>query len=367
MVEVKYGSVDVDVNLGISDGHVAHVDINRTLNAADKVILLGEQNRLPYFPDDRRLRKLHAADPLVLFTWKVLKKIPESLRSALIDEPICLTLVRGDELLYFENYRCHQALHIGRRRQTIYLPELLLHAAEDRGYDHWAIAEGLIYAGWMLLDYLLLLHLFRSYQAIARLKPARRLTEAMLRQLVQERNPHRREHVDEGRSEVVEFVEGYKNALVRIEPEEAAEAEPMDLAAEFFDCEVEQRWAKDKMERIAKLFNYPRMFLFDRDIIHGVARQLAEGKGEDIAPKSFADLLHDYRDALRFDDDPIMASFGKGLVPKPRATFLESVVRLGARGMRGFFVAYRSAEEEVVDLMHPLWMYLCSQGSSGNK
>ena len=360
MEEVKSGSCDGDVNLGIFDGHVPHVDVNRTLNVADKVILLGEQNRLPYFPDDQRLRKLQAADPLVLFTWKVLKKIPQNLRDALIDEPISLTLVRGDDLLYFSDYRCHQALHIGRRRQTIYLPELLLHAAEDKGYDHWAIAEGLIYSGWILLDYLLMLDVLRSYQSLVRSTPGRRLNASLLRTLVEDYNPHRREHVEEGRSEVVEFVDGYKSALVRIEPEEAAETDPVELAREVFDPGIEQRWAQDKMERIAKLFNYPRMFLFDRDIIHGVAREVAERQRQDIAPKSFADLLHDYRDSLRFDDDPLMATFGKG---KPRATFLEQVVQLGARGLRGFFVAYRTAEQEVVDLMHPLWMFLCSLSS----
>ena len=339
MSEAKSGRMDEDVNLGIYDGQVVHDDVNRTLIAADKVILLGEQNRLPYFPDDQRLRKLHAADPLVLFTWKVLKKLPENLREALIDEPVSLTLVHGDELLYFKDYRCHQALHIGRRRQTIYLPELLVHAAEEKGYDHWAIAEGIIYSGWMLLDYLLMLSVLRSYQLIARTTPARRLTESLLRSLVEDHNPHRREHVDEGRSEVVEFVDGYKSGLVRIEPAEVADTDPIDLAREVFDPEVEQRWAQNKMERIAKVFNYPRMFLFDRDIIHGVARECAKRQRQDISPQSFADLLHDYRDSLRFDDDSLMATFGKGVVPKPRATFLLQVVTLGARGLRGFFVA----------------------------
>ena len=358
MVDGASGSADVDVNMGIYDGQVAHGDVNRSLNVADKVILLGEQNRLPHFPSDQRLRKLHAADPLVLFTWKVLQKIPETLRTALIDQPISLTLVRGDELLYFADYRCHQALHIGLRRHAIYVPQLLLHAAEERGYDHWAIAEGLVYGGWMVLDYLLLVEVLRRHQSAARRSV--RLTEATLRGLVERCNPHRREHVDAGRSEVVEFVEGYRDALVRLEPEELAAAEPLEVARELYDCDTEQCWARDKMERIAKLFNYPRMFLFDRDIIHGVAREIAARRGQETAPRSFADLLHDYRDSMRFDDQPLMASFCKGLVPKPRAVFLESVVAMGGRGLRGFFGAYREAEPEVVELMHPLWMYLCS-------
>ena len=95
----------------------------------------------------------------------------------------------------------------------------------------------------MLLDYLLMLSVLRSYQLIARTTPARRLTESLLRSLVEDHNPHRREHVEEGRSEVVEFVDGYKSALVRIEPEEAAETDPVELAREVFDPGIEQRWA----------------------------------------------------------------------------------------------------------------------------
>ena len=118
-----------DINLGLYDGEVSHELINAAVARGHKSILFGEQTRLPYFPDDERLFKLPANDPLVLLFWKVLHKVPENLRIALIDAPLSLTLVRDDTLLHFENYRCHQALHIGCRRRTIYLPEILLHAA----------------------------------------------------------------------------------------------------------------------------------------------------------------------------------------------------------------------------------------------
>ena len=72
------------VNLGIFDGEVGHAQINWAITAADKVILIGEQTRLPHFPDDMRLRKLHTGDPLVLLLWKVLGKIPSNMRDALI-------------------------------------------------------------------------------------------------------------------------------------------------------------------------------------------------------------------------------------------------------------------------------------------
>ena len=197
----------VDVNLGLFDGEVSHARINTAVAKGDKSVLFGEQTRLPYFPDDELLPKLHAGDPLVLLFWKVLHKVPENLRTALIEAPLSLTLVRDDTLLHFENYRCHQALHIGCRRRTIYLPEILLHAAEDRGYDYWAIAEGVIYAGWMIMDYLLLVDVLTEYAELARKLPGYRLGEALQTRLVDDHNNHRRDHALEGRSEVAEFIE----------------------------------------------------------------------------------------------------------------------------------------------------------------
>ncbi len=154
-----HNETPTEVNLGILDGDVSHVDINRSISASERVILFGEQTRLP---------RLHAADPLVLFFWRVLKKVPPYLRDALIDGPISITLVRGDTLFHFRDVRCHQAVHIGRRRRTIYLPEILLLQAEEKGYNHWSIAEGVIFAAWMLLDYLLLADVLSAYGERAR-------------------------------------------------------------------------------------------------------------------------------------------------------------------------------------------------------
>jgi hypothetical protein len=42
---------------------------------------------------------------------------------------------------------------------------------------------------------------------------------------------------------------------------------------------------------------------------------------------------------------------------------LQTVVRLGIIGLRGFFEAYGRDEPGVRDLVHPLWMYLCSLSS----
>ena len=352
-----------DANLGIFDGEVGHAEVNGAIAAAHKSVLLGLQTRLPFFPDDQRLEKLHTGDPLVLFFWRVLKKLPDGLRRALVSGPVSFTLVRDDALLCYRDCRHHQAVHIGRRRRTIYLPEVLLHQAEETGYDYWAVAEGVIFAAWLLLDDLLLVDVLRTYGEVCRRLPAHRLTGPHLRALVERHNSHRRQHPEPGRCEVHEFVEGYRHGLVRVQGVNARSDEPFEIARQVFSTDLEQRWARDKMERIADLFEYPKMFLFDRDIIHGAARELARRRGQDTRPASFGDTLHDYRDAMRFDRAPLMTNFCKGIVPKPRATFLQEVVRLGAVGLTGFFAAYREGEPELHELIHPLWMYLCSLSS----
>ena len=382
-----------DVNLGISDGEVPHAEINLSIAGADKVVLFGGQTRLPHFPEDRRLPRLHAGEPQVLFLWRVLTKVPENLRAALIEGPISITLVRGDTLLHFRDFRCHQAVHIGRRRRTIYLPEILLQQAEEKGYNHWSIAEGIIFASWMLLDYLLLADVLTAYGeraangGRAASHPGLagtnghnghepdpdgpettrwnglRLSEPLLRRLTLDHNHHRRPHPEPLKSEVEEFIAGYRAALIRVEGVNALSREPWEIAREVFDPGLETRWSKDKMERIADIFQYPKMFLFDRDIIHGAALELARRKGQTIEATSFADALHDYRDALRFDPRPLMTEFCRGIVPKPRAVFVQTIVDLGVRGLRGFLLAYRDGELEALDLVHPLWMYLVSLSS----
>lgn len=355
---------ETDVNLGIFDGDVSHPEINKAISLADKVILFGEQTRLPHFTEDARLPKLHAADDLVLLFWKVLNKIPDNLRRALIYGPVSISLVRGDALLSFRDYRHHQAIHIGRRRRTIYMPEVLLKQAEELGYDYWAIAEGLIYAGWMLLDYLLLVDVLTNYAEDVRgtgVKP--RLSEQYFRAYAREHNHHRRSHPERGQCEVEEFIQGYRSELVRVGHLNAYTREPLDIARDLFDADLEHKLSKGKMERIADIFEYPRMFLFDRDIIHGAAREIALARGDDIAPASFSDVLHDYRDALRFDPAPLMTTFCKGIIPKPRAVFLQQVVEMGKRGLGGFFESHRGGDTESLDLVHPLWMYLCSLSS----
>ena len=359
------GSQEMDeANLGLFDGIVSHQQVNHALARGQKAILLGEQTRLPYFPEDDRLPKLHAGDPLVLLLWKVLRKIPENLRQAIIEAPLSLTLLRGNDLLYFDTYRRHQAIHIGRRRRTIYLPEGLLHSAEERGYDYWAVAEGIIFASWQLLDYLLLVDIVKAYQALIKELPSHRLGEALQLKLIEQNNAHRRDCVDADRSELGEFADAYRGQLLALRPREVVGEDCFDLAHELFDGQRERGWALDKMKRIAQVLDFPRLFHFDRDIIHGLAHQMAEDRHQSVEPGTFADVLHDYRDALRFEREPLKTTLGKTVMPKPRAIFLKTIVLLGAAGLRNFFIAYgEGKEDDVRELVHPLWMYLCSLSS----
>lgn len=348
-------------NLGVFDGQVHHDEVNRALAVADKVVLFGAQTRLPHFPEDARLLKLHAGDPLVLLFWRVFKKLPEVLREALLSVPFSITLLRGTELLFFDTWRRHQAVHIGCRRRTVYLPEVLLRTAEEKGYDYWAIAEGLIFSAWMLLDYLLLAAVVEAH-----CEPGAgpdRLSAARFAQLVRAHNRHRRESDEANRSEVQAFIDGYRARLVGLRAAKARSETPSAVARRLFDAGQEEHWARDKTERIADIFSFPRMFGFDRDIIHEAARVLALGRGQQVEPASFADVLHDYRDALRFEPHPLATTLGRTVMPKPRAAFLQGVVSQGAAGLRGFFAAYRSQDAEVAPLVHPLWIYLCSLSS----
>ncbi|MCC7262885.1 MAG: hypothetical protein IT369_10220 [Candidatus Latescibacteria bacterium] len=352
-----------DFNLGIFDGQVDHAQVNEALALGSKAILLGAQTRLPFFPEDQQLPRLYVGDPLVTFFWKVLKKIPQVLREALLDSKISFTLIRGCRLLYFRDCRAHQAVHIGRRRRTIYLPEALFAQAEEKGYDYWAIAEGVIFASWILLDYLLLVDVLRGVRKLAAGRPEFRLTTPWLRRLIEQHNTHRRDHVAENRSEVHEFLAAYKEGFLRLTGARLQAADPFELARGLYQPALEQRWARDKMERVAEVFSFPEIFLFDRDIIHQVARDQALALGQPLAPRDFAEVLHDYQDELRFDARPLLTTLGKWVMPKPRAVFLQEVVRLGEPGLRGLLAAYQRGESEVVPLIHLLWMYLCSLSS----
>ena len=106
-----------EVNLAIYDGDVRHDEINGAIATAEKSILSGEQTRLPHFPEDQRLLKLHSGHPLVLLFWEVLKKVPEHVRPdrapgyrQLVAEPASMGETARQEL--------HQVIGLHRLRDA---------------------------------------------------------------------------------------------------------------------------------------------------------------------------------------------------------------------------------------------------------
>ena len=333
-----------EANLGLFDGTVPHQRVNHATARGHKAILLGKTSNA-LFSDDDRLPKLHAGDQRFAAVEGA-AKIPENLRQAILDAPLSLTLLRSDHLLYFDTYRCHQAIHIGRRRQTIYLPERLLHSAEKTaGMTIWALAEGIIFASGKLLDYLLLVDTIGAYQALLKKLPAHRLGEALQLKLIETHNQHRRDSVDANRSRLEEFADAYRARLLALHPDTVVGEDCFGLAHELFDAEIERAWALDKMERIAQVFEFPRLFRFDRDIIHGLAREMAEARQQSVDPEHLPTCCTTIAMRCALSEISLKTTLGKTVMPKPRATFLQAVVLLGAAGLRNFYRLCRGREE----------------------
>ena len=110
------------------------------------------------------------------------------------------------------------------------MPQTVVQEAASKGYDYWAIAEGVIYSGWMLLDYLLLVDVLKSYSDAVESSGGFKLSEPYVRAYTKEHNRHRRFHPEKTKSEIEEFVEGYRSAFLRVEPVRARSDEPYELA-----------------------------------------------------------------------------------------------------------------------------------------
>ena len=153
-------------NSGLREGNISHAEVNAALRRHQKTVIFGQQNRLRdgRLMEDEKLRRFHAGHELVKFFYGAVRQLPEYLIEALLERGISVTMVKGDELLVFHHAREHQAFHTGRTRKTIYMPELVIREAYDKGYDYWAISEVIIQEAWGLLDYLLILELIRRSQ-----------------------------------------------------------------------------------------------------------------------------------------------------------------------------------------------------------
>ena len=311
----------------MKEGDIGHEEANIAVAAADKTIIFGRQNRLKdgvLLPDEK-LRRFHAGHDSVKFFYSAVRQLPEYFLDALLAKNISITLVKGKGLLVFRDVRCHQALHSGRTRRTIYIPEKVLDVAVNNGYDYWSICQILIVEGWKLLDYVLLLELIQAgkqymlehsvavlgWNAVRRILAAKNKHRSTFES---EELAHKRElwGLDVPISEIGEFIDEYEEKLLRAMrfggdgrlgrsiPLSFRQMSPEDVTKALYNEHLEESWATRKAGEICEEMSFPDYFLLDRDIVHPAARELAEANGQDITPQNMVEARHDYQDRMRF-------------------------------------------------------------------
>jgi len=354
----------------MQEGQLTHDEINRSIAAAEKTIIFARQNRLRdgVMLPDSKLRRFHAGHETVKFFYSAVRQLPEYFLDALLARDISVTLVTGQGLLAFEDARSWCAVHAGMTRRTIYLPEKILEIAFQNGYDYWSITHILITQGWKLLDFCMLYELVE----VVRLRALEHRTTVVgystFRRLLKQRNRHRSSYespdllaqrerhglADMPINELQEFTKLYEPRFVRdlgrllasvhggtqeltmqdaagieqrvvLNPENAETLSSDAVAKLMFDAHYEQVWAQRKSSELFEEMGYPDFFLLDRDVLHPIARELAEAAGQSIEPQSMDDERHDYRDHMRFG---IGTSFGL-------ENLLEIAPTFGADGMSG--------------------------------
>ena len=313
----------------MKEGDISHEEVNAAIAAADKTIIFGRQNRLRdgLLLDDQKLQRFHAGHDKVKFFYSAVRQLPAYFLDALLAKNITVTLVLGKGLLLFKDVRNHQAVHSGRTRRTIYLPEKVLDVAVNNGYDYWSISQVLIVEGWKLLDFVLLLELIREGKRFMLEHTVSVLGYTAVRRFLKWKNKHRGSYVSPERmqkkesygldmdtplNELEEFTEEYEPKLLKVMrygevgrlgsgvPMDFRKLSPSEVATGLFNEHRERVWAKRKAEELCEEQEYPDYFLLDRDILHPAARELAEVAGQDITPKNMTEARHDYRDKLRF-------------------------------------------------------------------
>jgi len=311
----------------MKEGDVSHEEVNAAVAMADKTIIFARQNRLSdgLVLDDEKLPRFHAGHDSVKFFYSAVRQLPEYFLDALLAKNISVTLVLGKGLLVFKDVRNHQAIHSGRTRRTIYIPEKVLDVAVNNGYDYWSISQVLIIEGWKLLDYALLQELVTEGKRFMLEHSVSVLGWNTMRRLVQRYNKHRSAFesaemiekrdkwgLDVSISETGEFLDEYEDKLLKAMryggdgrlgreiPLSFRQMMPEDVAKVLYNDHLEEVWARKKAAEICEMEGYPDYFLLDRDIVHPAARELAEVNGQDIAPRDMAEARHDYQDRMRF-------------------------------------------------------------------
>jgi hypothetical protein len=329
-----YSNSDDRPNTGLREGAIPHAEVNDTIRANPKTIIFGQQTRLrngQLMPDEK-LPRFYAGHDMVKFFYSAIRQLPPYLIDALLDNNVSVTLVQGPSLLVFHHTREHQSFHVGRTRRTLYIPEMVLREAFEKGYDYWAISEIIIQEAWPLLNYLLILETVRRLQD--HLKTRYTIGYYIIKDTLRRLNKHLDDNDDKKEDEIRVFFRYYANALYRLRPS-IRERDPYDITDEIFDESREHFWSHLKLYDLCEIYQYPTYFAIDRDIAHTAAFRLAEELSLPLEPQTTADIMHDLWDEARF-------KLSRSLRTED---LLEKLILIGADGMRDFLSTV--AEEQV--------------------
>ena len=311
-------------NSGLREGDISHAEVNSALRGHERTVVFGQQTRLRdgLLMADEKLPRFHAGHDLVKFFYGGVRQLPEYLVDALLGWGVCITMVKGDQLLVFHHAREHQAFHTGRTRKAIYMPELVIREAFEKGYDYWAVSEVILQESWPLLDYLLLLELIRRAQQ--RLLSRATLGHAFVRGNFEEMNHHLKLDGDP-ECEFELFFGRYADSVYAMTPEIVGQ-DPYEKADEIFDEGLERKWASNKLNEVTVALQYPTYYSIDRDIVHPATFDQARRGGLPVDPETVEDILHDLGDVARF---------GVGVQIKSD-NLLDMLIDRGEPGVRGY-------------------------------
>ena len=329
-------SQDDRPNSGLREGDISHAEVNEALRLAPKTVIFGQQTRLRLglLMEDETLPRFHAGHDLVKFFYGAIRQIPDVILDGILGAGISVTLVRQRELLAYKDVRAHQSFHTGRTRRTIYMPEHVLQAAFNAGYDYWALAEVIIKEAYPLLDYVLILEFVRRMQVrmhqvllpgISFIKDTLRELNGHLKDPAARLRAEGRQTLDPKEDEFGEFYGHYAEHFKSWD-QSLCERDAYDVADEIFNEATERRWAEWKVDHITHTFSYPTLFQLDRDIVHPAAYEQAGKQGQPTEPVTVDDLLHDLGDLARF-------RVGRQVKTEP---LLDRLIDLGAPGILGF-------------------------------
>ncbi|MFT5087205.1 MAG: hypothetical protein ACI906_002695 [Candidatus Latescibacterota bacterium] len=320
--EIALGN-DERPNSGLREGDISHAQVNAALHAHEKTIVFGQQNRLRggMLLEDEKLPRFHAGHDMVKFFYGAVRQLPEYFVDALLYWGVSVTMVKSPHLLVFHHVRAHQSFHVGYTRKTLYMPEMVLKEAYDKGYDYWAISEVIIAEATPLMNYLMLLEFVQ--RARQRLREHYTLGRGFVRATLERLNKHLVLSADP-ECEFNLFYCTYEEHFYALRSGDGQD--PYEWADAIFAEVLERKWAGLKLYAIRIDSGYPRYYDIDRDIVHSAAFAAAERQGLLIAPQTVADMLHDLGDVARF----------KVSAQIKADALIDMLIERGAPGIEGF-------------------------------